>query len=65
MSKELPSWALPAALAFGVLLIVIIVWRTLTGYNDAVTGKDIAVHPGMYNMREEMQKPRPNGHNLP
>lgn len=57
MTKELPSWALPTAVALGVLLIGIIVWRTLTGHNAPV-GKDIAVRPGTYDYKVEMQKPR-------
>lgn len=57
MQKELPSWVLPLAIVVGVVVVGFIVWRGIAGY-AAPVGQDIAVHPGMYNMRAEMQKPR-------
>ncbi len=62
MKKELPNWALPAAIAFGILAIIVIGWRTFASYNT-VPGKWIDVKPGMYDMKKELATPHGNRHN--
>jgi hypothetical protein len=60
MQKELPAWVLPTAVGLGVLLLGVIIWRSLAAPAPAApVGRDIAVRPGMYDMRTEMQKRRP------
>jgi len=54
-TKKLPLAALLLAVALAALGLS--VWRGLAAVQPPA-GKDIAVHPGMYNLREELQKPR-------
>jgi hypothetical protein len=61
MGTTLPRWVLPVIGVLGVLVLTGVVWKSLTGRNEglAPVGKDLTVRPGMYDMRAEMQKPRP------
>jgi threonine/homoserine/homoserine lactone efflux protein len=53
--KELPSWALPVVIVLGVLVLIFLGWKALTGTNS-VPGTPKEVHPGMYNFRQEVLK---------
>jgi hypothetical protein len=60
MDESLSNKKLPIAALVLIIVVAIGVslWRGLTVLQPPSAGKDIAVHPGMYNLREEMQKPR-------
>lgn len=55
--KELPFWALPAVIVLGLLVLGLVTWRAVTGNNEA-TGPVKKVYPGMYDIRQEIQKKR-------
>jgi hypothetical protein len=60
MNDTLSTKKLPLAvllLAVALMALGVSVWRGLAALQPPA-GRDIAVHPGMYNLREEMQKPR-------
>ena len=64
MNDTLSSRKLPLAvllLAVALVALVVSVWRGLAAVQPPA-GRDIAVHPGMYNLREELQKPRDPNH---
>jgi len=56
LQSEMPPWALPAAVAAGVLFLVVVGWRVFTGHDSA--GPPIQVHPGQYDLRAEVAKMR-------
>jgi hypothetical protein len=57
MKTNLPVWLMPVIAVAGIVVLVVAAWQALTGFEKPV-GKDITVRPGMYNFREEMQKPQ-------
>ena len=60
MQKELPSWAIPTLAVIVVSILGLVLWLGLrTTATAAPVGRDIAVRPGMYDMRAELQKRRP------
>jgi hypothetical protein len=62
--KALPHWIIPTVAVVGILTIGFAMWNGLFGYTAPV-GHNIAVHPGMYDLRAEMQKPKdPNRQRL-
>jgi hypothetical protein len=60
MSNALSNKTLPvvALVLIAVVAVGISLWRGLTILRPPSAGRDIAVHPGMYNLRAELQKPR-------
>ncbi|HLK55394.1 MAG TPA: hypothetical protein VKU00_02450 [Chthonomonadaceae bacterium] len=54
--RELPPWALPVAIVVSVAVLVVIGWRVLGGNGEVGPSKE--VHPGMYDIRQEIQKAR-------
>ena len=48
---------MPVVAVAGLIVLVLAVWQAITGFEKPV-GKDIEIRPGMYNLREEMQKPQ-------
>lgn len=56
MKTELPPWLMPLIGVVGLIVLVLAIWKAITGFDKPV-GQDIAVKPGMYSFREEMQKP--------
>jgi hypothetical protein len=57
MKTQLPFWLMPVIAVVGLVVLTLAVWQALTGFEKPV-GKEIQVRPGMYNFREEMQKPK-------
>ena len=53
--KELPAWVLPAAAVLAAAVLGGIAWWAWSG-PSIPAGRDIAVRPGMYDLRQEMQK---------
>ncbi|MGC4048104.1 MAG: hypothetical protein QM758_30300 [Armatimonas sp.] len=58
-AKDLPPWVLPGIIVLGVLALGLIAYFSLSGRSDAPVTRDIEVRPGMYDIRAELQKPRP------
>lgn len=56
-SRVLPSWVLPAALIAGVLFLIFLGWRALTGGDEPV-GPPRVIHAGQYNIMAEIRKVR-------
>ena len=54
--QELPGWVMPTVIVVGVLLIVFITWKALTGYGTPSTGPDKEVKPGTYDFKKEAEK---------
>jgi hypothetical protein len=54
LRKELPVWALPVAIAVGLLLLALIGWRTFSAQSGD-TGPAKEVRPGMYDFRQEVR----------
>ena len=52
-----PPWAAIGAIAAGVLILGVIVWRTMF-VSPLSAGPPKAVHPGMYDLRAEVAKMR-------
>ena len=49
--NELPAWAIPVGVVVAVLIVAFLGWRAL-GNHDSSGGKDVSVHPGMYDFRK-------------
>ena len=54
--KELPDWVIPTVIVVGVLLVVFIAWKALTGSSGGAPGPDREVHANMYDFRKEAEK---------
>jgi hypothetical protein len=52
--REIPVWAIVAAVV-GVLALAFVAWRSL---DTNAAGPPKQVHPGMYDLRQEIQKAR-------
>ncbi len=57
VTKALPAWMLPAAIAGGIIVLLFVGWKALTGGTEPV-GPPIAVHAGQYDLRAELAKMR-------
>ncbi|MDE2126102.1 MAG: hypothetical protein KGJ62_05890 [Armatimonadetes bacterium] len=51
-NREVPAWAIPAAIGVGVVLLIVMCYRALTGYNTP-PGSFRPVHANMYNFHNE------------
>ncbi len=51
----LPPWVIVPVLGGVLLLTALIGWHFLRAASNPA-GPDLAVHPGMYNLRDELQK---------
>ena len=53
--SALPPWVIAAVLGAVLLLTALVGWHFFRAASNPA-GPDLAVHPGMYNLRDELQK---------
>jgi hypothetical protein len=52
-SREIPAWLMPAAVVVGLIVIVFLAVRALTGPSVETPGPPRKVYPGMYDFKKE------------
>ena len=58
--REVPTWALPLTVVIGSLLLVIVVFKAITGGTEPI-GPSKDVKPGTYDFRAMVKQARAEG----
>ena len=56
-NQAVPKWAISASIGVVAIVIGLIAWRVAVAAPESA-GASIAVRPGMYNLKEEVEKAR-------